>query len=503
MFSSNGVDYNLSHVSIWLTEPKAIILVAVSCVIFVLILLYFLVASLVHKVEKIKQKTPKIILWLFRSSWTTWLATVFAVIIGLIFWGLDGKQNFIYNPDVAGYPFNVDLWVWQSIQFLYATGSWIVTFILFSLWLAVPFICVISLLKLRNDKQNIDYHLRRIFWIVVVMVATLGAANLMWALPMNSQYGSLQIFKINPALQDIYYRSAKQVYESVFLTQWYPWVFLAYSLICLIGAAIYAKDFYDHRYSWIMRRYWFIVETMHAFSRQFKYDFDFNKKVFMYPFTIANWLAAVELYAFMVAFTLFNVDSLWLHIVFILIVCLIAYCFVVLFCIAVGLVKYRDRQASYLKEVGRLFICYLKPFAFKKNNYAAEVIEDNFIQNNYARNDKCISTNMVLNIVVPVAFTVFLGFNNYPEFENFDQIGTYQYAPIMHQVPFWLSLIISGFMFTAMGVGIPDAGTYGKNFVGAATYGVTPGMQTGVLGITTSPLSHFGKWTDANIKLVF
>lgn len=493
------------HYSMWLTEPKAIALAGISVGLLFLILLYFIVSTIVQKIPKVKAKTPKAVLWLFRPGWATWLAFILAFIVGLIYYSLSKEFNFLYNPQDPNDPFNGKLWVWQSIQFLYSIGSWIVIFILFTLWLSAPFMAIVSFSKMYEEKQNYTYHLKRLLWILIMLGVTLGAANLMWVFPINSHYTSLEVFHINHNHQDYFYISAKEVYEHVFLTKWYAWVFLGYCALCILVGWVLAYLGATQRIRNAFSKKWIYKDTVECFQNKFSVRFNHVKSVFMLPFTIANSLSALEFYAFFVAFSLFNIASLWLHITFILVVCLIAYVVIVLVTIVYGIIKYTGERKVYLQTVGGLLWQFIKPFFFIKHNkeYDFDSIKSDAIRETYNKNKNTPSINISLNIVVPVAFTVFLGFNNLPHFDTWNQVGTYSYGPIMHQATFWITLIASGFLFNYMYVGVSDSNSYGKNIVGAATYAITPGMQTGVLGTLSSTLGHFAKWTDYNLKLVF
>ncbi|GAA5414523.1 hypothetical protein [Ureaplasma ceti] len=498
-----------AHYSIWLTEPKAIALAGINCGLLFLILLYFIVSKVVTKAPKVKAKAPKWVLWLFRPGWATWLAFILAFIVGLIYYSLSKEYHLIWNPANTADPFGGKLWVWQSIQFMYSIGSWIVIFILFSLWLSSPFIALISFSNMYKEQQNTQYHMKRLLWILIVLGITLGAANIMWAFPINSQYTSLSMFGLNALTaphQDYFYHSMKVVYEYVILTKWYAWVFLSYCAICILVAWSLVHVAYTKRIHGWFSRYWIYKDTSEAYQNTFKTRFNQVKFWFTLPFEVSNSLSSLEFYAFWIAFSLFNIRSLWLHITFILIVCLIAYAAIVLVSLVYGMFKYRKEGRAYWKAVGGITWDIIKPFFFLKHdkNYDSSRIESERIRAVYDNNSKLASAKLSENIVVPVAFTVFLGICNLPTFpQGVYQVGTYTYGPIMHGANYWLTLIISGFLFSYMYVGVGGSTSHGKNIVGASTYAITPGMQTGVLGTLSSTLTHFAKWTDNCVKLVF
>ena len=496
-------NYNIENVSIWLTEPKAIILASISIAIIFLILLYFIVSTILQKQDKKGASINKIVLYLFRPTWTIWVALIFSLIIGGIFWGLDAKNHIIFNPNDLN-PFGDRLWAWQAIEFLTAIGSWIVIFILFSLWLAIPIISLVSVQNIINEKKDINFHIKRLVWILIFTLITIAISNIMWVFPMNTHGTSLDVFKINSDYQDQFYRSAKWVYVNILQSAWYAWAFIGFSLFGLILSYIVIKTNNNKNYSIYNQIYKVFDKKIVVSQNRFDANIKVSYKLLTKPFQFFNTFGSVEMFVFIVAYSLFNMNTLWIHVATILLLSLVGYIVISLVTYVYGLIKYKDAKNEYSKLFLWNLINSIKPFLFlKTKDIKPEEIKDQNIQRTYSNNLNTCSLNISLNIVVPISFTVFLAFNNHPLYQTILTVGTNKYDSYMYGWMVWTTLIFGSFMLNFNTVGIDKSGAYGKNIVGASTYSIAPGLQTGVLGDLSSTLNHFAKWTDINLKLIF
>ena len=496
-------NYYVKDTSIWLTEPKAIILASVSVAILLLILLYLIASTIIQKQHKKGKRINKFILYVMRPSWTIWVSLIFALIMGGVFWGLDSKNHIIFDPSQQE-PFGNRLWAWQSIQFLYAIGSWIVIFILFSLWLAIPFISFLSVKNILEEKQTWQFHAKRLLWVLVLTIITVAVSNLMWAIPMNDHQTSSEVFKINENYQDQFYRSAKWVYVYIFQAEWYAWTFVGFSFISLLSSYLLVKLTMNKKYSLVNSINKVMTKDVRVDQTKFETKIKYSFKFFTTPFSIFNSLGSLEMYAFIVAYSLFNMDTLWIHVATILLVSLLCYVFISIFIYVTGLIKYKNAYKEFSHLMALNLWNSIKPFFFiKASEIDVTKIKDKDIQETYSKNTQLSTLNLSLNIVVPISFTIFLGLNNHVEFNDLLQVGSNDYTITMHQPIFWSTLLLGSLMLSYNTCGVNKAGAYGKNIAGASAYSIAPGLQTGVLGDLSSTLSHFAKWTDTNLKLVF
>lgn len=505
-----------SHYSIWLTQPKAISFVCISVFLMFLIGCYYLSSFLINKYilkitfkkQPLSNKAMKLLKIFFKTSYANYLALAFAIIMGLIYSSLKNYENLAFN---SANPHNEvflknQLWVWQAISFNYTVGSWIVTFLFFTLLILLPAVSYVSLRNFLSEKLSWSLQLKKLSWILLMCIATLAIFCLFYVIPVIGKDTSLSVFslsKTNLAIgyQDHFYYSSKWVHENIFLTFWYPLFFICYLVLnfSVFGLIAYLEVFKNKN---ILINKKFTKMIFHkAENNRVLTSFGLNNLVFrglIQPYHFFDTLSSVELYAFMTAFMLFNLKEPFVHIGSIMLLMIICFsCFMVAVFIY-GSIKHKNNFKAYLNSYFNLVKIN---FYNNKKQKEIDVIENDVLKKQFT-NHNFGSFKITHTIIVGIGFTIFLGFTNLTTFNSFDQIGNTGWKDNMWQPYFWLSTGVTGFLATYLLIGASNQTSLAKNMVGSGGYSIMPGMQTGTLGFLGTWLAKSSNMIDAQIKLV-
>lgn len=490
--------------SVWLTDPKAIAFVCISCGLMFLIGVYYIVS---YVIKRLKVKN-KVVNHLFKTSYTVYIALVMAIIMGIIYSSLKHYANMYHDPKDPENFFG-QLWVWQAVNFNYAIGSWIVTALFFTLLIMMPAVSYISLRKIFLEKTDYWFNAKKFLWIIFMVIVTLAVMCLFYVGPhgvslINGKDTSLSVFGLNKIYDDQFYYSAKWVYIYIFYTLWYPVLFIGWvsANIIIFGAIAYLEVIKNYsildntKVVKLLFKKTGHNEVLHSFNAT-----DLVLKGLILPYNFFDGFSSIELYAFFSAFMLFNIKSPFIHIGMISLLLIITFICLMLSMYVFGMIKFRHNMKGYTKAYFEIVHKKFFNWFLTKEQKAAPYLSDTEMMNKY-NSTNYSSLKLTHTITVGIGFTIFLGFTNLTSYDTFNQIGTQHWSEIMYHPYFWFTSGVSAIIINYVFVDATHQSSMAKNAVGSAGYAVTPGMQTGTLSFLGQWLGKSGAMIDEQLKLV-
>lgn len=401
-----------------------------------------------------------------------YLGTLLGLIMGVIFSSLNQFQNLdIQNVSHAK-------WLWDCISFTYSFGMYLIALSFILAWLVIPVVAFKAMGKFVKQENDYKLELKKIGFILLLMAVTTLVMNMEWIVPFNDMSTPLTVFKVNDPRfdKDTWFMGAKYLFDHVFLTVWYPWTFLCYSLVCLLICFLVANH--------LVKRHPFQEPRM---------DLGWVKGL-MFGYEFVDSLGSVAAYSFISCYFLFNWQSFLIHLS-LLIGCLLVI-YVALFGILLLIVQRFKPDERDMHDLYNVLWMYFKN--------KESVLAQNHKQVPNWWYEKIITSkanawNLCDACIVGLSFTIYLGFaNNF----NLNPDGHAYFTKNMYDVNFWILVLISGFVYNFLASNQEKNAGLARNFMGASTYSITPGLQTGIFGWIMPSVNKMSKITDNLICIV-
>lgn len=440
-------------------------------VILVSILLLTIgILSIFFKFYKFNQNSK--LMCIFNNQNLIYFSSLISLLIGIIFSSLVNFKKI--NEQNA----NDCMWVWECISFLYGFGMYLVALSFIFAWLLIPIVAWKAATSYLNQNNNFKLELKKIGFILFFILISTLVTNTTWWVPFNDVETPLTIFKINDSTfqKDMWFVGSKFLFENAFLTIWYPWTFLGYSIItlCLCFLVNYFKNKKDDK------------PNQKVYLR--------IQKVLSWPYLIVDLLGSVGTFSFICSYFLFNWSSFFIHIG--LVIFYFVACFLIIdsFLFLVLSLKYKKFKHK------KFLIHYLIIKSFK--NVAGDY-QNTKNQSDwwYLKLEKSPvkKWNLCDASIIGLIFTIYLGFSNNFSINPLDEIV---YNQSMHDANFWILVLISAFVYNFLAYNQPSNISLARNFMGASTYSIAPGLQTGIFGWIMPSISKIVKFTDNLICMV-
>lgn len=491
---------DLFKYNLYLSEPKAIWFVASTFAVLGVISVYFLIGYILEKVNVKHEIVKKII----NRKWTVYITFIAAIIFGLIFSSLKHFHNFYFNFDHQVLD-QEQIWSWQSISFNFAIGSYMIAYVLLIFWILIPIFSYLSIKRIFFEKNSLVFSLKQLGWILTIIFSCIMAMLLFFVMKVNRFDTTLAPLEINKVLDDKFFYYSRYLYKYAFFTRWYSIAFICYMIGWLVISIII-------NYLEVKKNIKIIQGTKlgNLFLKKMNYtqivlhkfpQAKFLPNTFFTPFIFLQWLASMEMFAFLTCFMLFNIKAPFTHLMFIIDI-FISFIFMLIILMVVGLLKYRKQSLFYLNAY---WLLIKQRFSFKKlEDIKLKRDEENtkrWVNLKLLENNES-SMQMSQELIAGVNFTVFLGFTSFTVFHNYMQVGNSGWNHNLYDPYFWVSLILSSLFLNIMFIGIKSNVFMSKVAVGEGTYGVAPGLQSGWLNFLTGWINFSSKLIDNQIKLI-
>ncbi len=421
------------------------------------------ICSLVFKFYHFKNPKLKKI---FSLKNLVYLGTLLGLIMGIIYSSL----NNFHNLDIQNVTHS--LWIWDCVSFTYSFGMYLIALAFIMAWFVIPVVAFKAMARFVKQENDYELELKKLGFIFLFMTITTLIMNLEWVVPFNDMSTPLTVFKVNDPQfnKDAWFIGAKYLFDHVFLTIWYPWIFLGYSLICLLICFLVASHYIKHHpgVEPMMSKKW-------ATGLCFGYDL------------IDAW-GSVSAYSFISCYFLFNWQSFFIHLSLLITCLLVSYLLItgiLLIIIQARKPQQEDMHVLYntlwlfwRNKEDKIKLCHSQ----HPNWWYAKI-----------RKSKANAWNLCDACVVGLSFTIYLGFaNNF----NFDSEGAAFFTSNMYDVNFWVLVLVSGFVYNFLAANQASNAGLARNFMGASTYSITPGLQTGIFGWIMPTINKMSKVTD-------
>lgn len=432
------------------TSTKSVSFITIASLFFIAIVF----CSLFFKFFKFKKEK---LIRLKNSNFVMYISLSLSILIGIIYLSL-------INFNVIDLTKNHITWLFESISFVYSLGMYIVCITFFCLWFLIPVIIWKGLSNFFNKNTLIKFG-----FIILFMFISLSISNIQWAIPFNNKSSDLSILSLNNDLytKDYFLIGVKKILDNLFLTEWYPWLFVGYCTLL------------------------FLIFSLFKFKldRQDNKQTDKTTKVTTFlslPYVFIDNFSNGTLFLFMICYLILNPISLLIHISLMLLLLILTYGIInIILLIWIG-IKFKSDKDKFL------FIKYKLIDNNKKYNLNFKYW-DKKIENSIAKEWALLET-----IVVGLIFTTYLGFANLYSIKN----SVVHYSSKLHSANFWTSLIFSSILFSLIDNQKQFSNSSSKVFLGNTTYAITPGLQTGIFGFLSPILKKMNNLTNTLVCMV-